>query len=120
MGALAGQGIVNLGVLTVDGMPAAAQVWVRIARTWAVFKLAYDPRFADYSVGTILTAHVIEGFFAAGAFDALDFLSGDDTYKRDWMAERRQHWGCEAISPRSPIGQLLRLKRRLGGARGGA
>ncbi|MGE3569040.1 MAG: GNAT family N-acetyltransferase [Gammaproteobacteria bacterium] len=115
MSALAAHGIVNLGVLTVDGMPAAAQLWVRIGRTWAVFKLAYDPRFADYSVGTILTAHVIEGFFAAGAFDALDFLSGDDAYKRDWMAERRQHWGSEAISPRSLIGQALRLKRRLGG-----
>lgn len=110
---LAAAGIVNLGILKVDEVPAAAQLWVRIGRAWAVFKLAYDPRFADYSVGTLLTAHLIEGFFVGNGFDTLDFLSGDDAYKRDWMAERRQHWGYEAISGRSLVGHLLRLKRRL-------
>lgn len=115
MSSLAAHGIVNLGILRIAGVPAAAQVWVKIGGAWGVFKLAYDPRFAEYSVGTILTASLIEAFFASGRFDTLDFLSGDDAYKRDWMASRRLRWGFEALSGGSLLGRALLFKRRLQG-----
>lgn len=117
MTGLAGRGQARLGVLKVDGEPAAAQIWVKIADSWAVFKLAYDPRFTRYSVGTVLMAHLIECFFEAGPVDALDFLSGDDPYKQDWAGQRRSHWCYEAVSGHSAAGLALRCKRRLDGVR---
>jgi len=112
---LARDGLVALGILEVAGEPAAVQLWIRVGASWGVFKLAYDPRFRDLSVGTILTARMIESFFAAGPFAELDFLSGDDSYKKDWMADRREHYGFEAIAGRTLAGRLLRLKRRFAG-----
>lgn len=115
MEALAAEDRVTLGVLKIDGEPAASQIWVKIDSAWAVFKLAFDPRFTDYSAGTLLMAQLIEGFFAAGPVQALDFLSGDDPYKRDWATQRRPHWGYEAIAGASLLGRALRAKRYLTG-----
>lgn len=117
---LAGQGLAMMTILRIGEVPAAAQLWVKIGRAWAIFKLAYDPEFAEYSVGTILTAAALEKLFSSDPPDELDFLSGDDAYKRDWMVSRRQHWGFEAISGRSVAGLALRVKRRLSGVDMGA
>ncbi|MEM7466639.1 MAG: GNAT family N-acetyltransferase, partial [Pseudomonadota bacterium] len=57
---LARVGKSKLGILYIDGQPAAAQIWMRLAQTWGVFKLAYQPQYAQYSVGTLLTAAMIE------------------------------------------------------------
>ena len=115
MCALADSGKAMMAMLRVEDVPVAAQLWVKIGATWAIFKLAYDPAYAAYSVGTILTGAAIEALFAEGPVEALDFLSGDDEYKREWMESRRQHWGYEAISGRVPLGIALRAKRRLAG-----
>jgi len=108
---LGGAGIVNLGVLRVAGHGAAAQLWLKMDRTWAVFKLAYDPGYQRHSVGTVLMGALLERFLATPDCDGLDFLSGDDLYKGDWATQRREHWGFEAIAGHSLAGRLLRLRR---------
>jgi CelD/BcsL family acetyltransferase involved in cellulose biosynthesis len=35
---------------------------------------------------------------------AIDYGTGDDSYKKDWMGERRQLWQIEAFDPRTPRG----------------
>jgi len=55
----------------------------------------------------------------------IDYLTGDDTYKKDWMSHRRERWGIIAFNPRTPRGLLgagwhfgaRAAKRALGGAR---
>jgi hypothetical protein len=101
------------GILYVDEEPAAAQIWLRIGDHWGVFKLSYRPRFAKYSVGSLLTAAMIEEFLRMPDTRCIDFLSGDDAYKADWVSVKGEHWGFECINTRSPWGKLLSWKRRL-------
>jgi hypothetical protein len=47
----------------------------------------------------------------------IDYLSGDDAYKADWMSERKEQHGLAAYNPRSPEGLAMltshTLKRML-------
>ena len=36
----------------------------------------------------------------------VDYLSGDDAYKRDWMSHRRERWGILAFNLRTPRGAI--------------
>lgn len=44
----------------------------------------------------------------------VDYLTGDDAYKKDWMSDRRERWGVVAFNLRTPHG-LLAAARHLGG-----
>lgn len=110
---LARRGRLRLGLLYVDGEPAAAQMWFLNGDRVGVFKLAYDPRFRDYSVGTIITAYLIEHFLDVDRVRVVDFLSGDDPYKKDWASERGERWGVEGVDPSSPVGGPFLLARAL-------
>ena len=107
-------GVLRLGLVHVDGEPAAAQVWIVHGGTALIYKLAYDERFADLSVGTILTATLMQHVLDVDKVDEVDYLSGDDEYKKDWMSHRRERWGILAMNPRTPHGALA-IVRHLGG-----
>lgn len=115
MCALAEYGIVRLGLLSIDGRAAAAQIWVKIGNAWGVFKLAYDPAYKAYSAGTLLMAKMIESLIDRDGAECLDFLSGDDDYKADWASQRREHFGFELIRKNSMLGRLIHLRRRVSG-----
>lgn len=36
----------------------------------------------------------------------VDYLTGDDAYKKDWMSHRRERWGIIAMNPRTPHGLI--------------
>lgn len=110
---LGAAGRTRLGMLYVRGAPAASQLWFLNGRTAGVYKLAYDPEFRDYSVGSLLTAHMIESFIRDDGVEVVDFLMGDDDYKRDWVTQRQPRWTLEAIDPRTARGLLLLAKRRI-------
>jgi len=107
-------GALRLGVLSVDGEPAAAQFWMVHNKNALIYKLAYDSRFADLSVGTILTAALMEHAMDVDRVSEVDYLSGDDAYKRDWMSGRRERWGILAMNPRTLLGALA-IARHVGG-----
>ncbi len=111
---LADHGKAMIGAIYIDDEPAAAQIWLKIGNHWAVFKLAYRPKFRKYSVGSILTAKMIEECLAMPETRCIDFLSGDDSYKADWVSEKTAHWGIEAINRTNLWGLLLTVKRKLG------
>jgi hypothetical protein len=106
-------GIVRLGLLWLDGKPAAAQLWLVASRRATIFKLSYDAHCQSVSPGSILTRHMMAEALDAGGFDEIDFGRGDDAYKRDWLPLRRQRWGLAAYDPRRPIG-LAQAMRNLG------
>lgn len=86
-------GWVKIGLIYLDGKPAAAQIWFFYNNTASIFKLAYAPEFSDYSVGSILMMELIRYSIEVENSDCIDFLSGDEPYKRDWLFERRERWG---------------------------
>ncbi|MEM7543643.1 MAG: GNAT family N-acetyltransferase [Pseudomonadota bacterium] len=111
---LAAEARLKLGILySGTGDPIAGQIWFRIGEAWSVFKLAYRPQYSRYSPGSILMAALIESFFARGAVATLDFLSGDDPYKQDWVSQHQIHWGFEAVRRTHPLGAVVRAKRHL-------
>jgi hypothetical protein len=107
-------GALRLGIICVDGEPAAAQLWIVHQGKALIYKLAYDERFADLSVGTILSAKLFERALDVDKVTEVDYLSGDDAYKKDWMSQRRERWGILALNPRTPRG-VLAIARHVGG-----
>ena len=95
------QGWLRLGVAYLDGEPAAAQLWIIAEGTASIFKVAYDPRFAKESVGTLLTSLIMEHVVDRDKVRVVDYLTGDDGYKKDWMSHRRERWGIVAFNPRT-------------------
>lgn len=111
---LAKHGQLRLGVLRMDDEPAAAQLWFVAHGVAHIFKLAYDERFAPHSVGTLLTMKLFEHCLDVDKVQCIDFLSGNDEYKKQWMSDYRQRVGIEIINPQSIHGCLLRARRMMG------
>jgi hypothetical protein len=100
-------GVLRLGEARVNGEPAAAQVWVVSDGRAMIYKLAYDERFADLSVGSILSRHLFEHVLDVDRVRELDYGVGGEQYKRDWMTNMRELRGVEALNVRTLKGAAL-------------
>lgn len=107
-------GWLRLGVAYIDGEPAAAQLWIINNGVASIYKIAYDQKFKDLSVGSFLTMRMMEHAIDVDRVREIDYLSGDDRYKSDWMSHRREHWGILAMNPRTIRGALA-IVRHVGG-----
>ncbi|MCR9105144.1 MAG: GNAT family N-acetyltransferase [Gammaproteobacteria bacterium] len=103
------KGWLRLGLAHYDGLPIASQIWLVSGATAYIYKLAYDEDYAQQSPGTVLTAYMMQQVISQDAIRNIDYLSGDDTYKRDWMSQRREMRGVAAYNPASArgVGALL-------------
>lgn len=101
------EGWLRLGVAYIGDRPAAAQMWIVAGGVASIYKLAYDQEFVKYSIGSLLTAHLMRHVIDVDCVHEVDFLSGDDTYKSDWMSHRRERWGIMAFNLRSSKGLTL-------------
>jgi ribosomal protein S18 acetylase RimI-like enzyme len=108
------RGWLRLGVLRVGEQTAAAQIWFVYDRTASIFKLAYDPQYQEHSVGSLLTAHLMRHVIDVDRVEVVDYLSGDDPYKQEWMSARRERWGLRAYRLTSVAG-LAGAARSLAG-----
>lgn len=104
------QGWLRLGIAWMDDRPVAAQLWIVSGGVASIYKLAYDQRHAGLSVGSLLTARLMEHVIDVDRVREVDFLSGDDSYKRDWMSDRRERHGIIAFNPRTVWGVLGALR----------
>jgi len=98
----AAAGWLRLGLLYIDDSPAAAQIWFVANDRASIFRLAYDERWQRFSPGSLLTAALMEHVIDHDRVASLDFLTGDEGYKRDWMSERRERQRLVFI--RTPVG----------------
>lgn len=112
----AAQGWLRLGIATVDGIPAAAQLWIVCDRVASIYKLAYDERYANLSVGSLLTERLMRHVIDVDGVAEVDYLTGDDAYKRDWMSLSRERCGIIAFNLRSGRG-LAAAALHLGGSK---
>ncbi|KHF24713.1 hypothetical protein JV46_02580 [Solemya velum gill symbiont] len=93
-------GWLRLAVLYIDGQPAAAQFWFVVHGKASIFKLAYDEAWKRYSPGTILISYLMEYVIDTDKVEEIDFLTGNDAYKQDWMSERRERFSLFCGKPR--------------------
>lgn len=87
-------------ILTVAGQPIAAQL-IRLGgggRTLFLLKTAYDPSFAPYAPGQLLTAALVR-YGSEHGMDALDFLAENMTWKQDWVPQLRGHYCLQLFAP---------------------
>src|SRR4029077_351928 len=71
--ALGPNGYAQMGVATIAGEPAAAQIWLVEAPFATIFKLAHDPKFERYSPGSLLTHWLLRHFCENSGIREVDF-----------------------------------------------
>lgn len=110
--ASAARGWMRLGVVWLKGRPIAAQLWLVAQGRAEIYKVAYDEAFKEYSPGTVLTARLLQHVIDTDHVVEVDYLVGDDPYKRIWMDERRVRCGIVAYNPRTLAGWLGLARER--------
>lgn len=109
-------GRLRLGIATVDGEPVAAQLWTVENGTAYIHKLAYRESARAASPGTVLSAALFAHVIDQDKVELIDFGTGNDGYKRDWMEDVRPRYQLEAMrrsSPRTWLHLAAKAGRRL-------
>lgn len=110
--ACAERGWLRLGLAWLNGEAIAAQLWIVANSKASIYKLAYDKSEKKYAPGTLLTAMLMQHVIERDQVAEVDYLIGDDPYKKAWMSHRRERWGIVAYNPRTFRG-LLGMSREL-------
>jgi hypothetical protein len=108
------RGWLRLGVLCLGELPIAAQLWVVKDGRALIYKLAYDEEYQRFSAGSVLSAELMRRALDEDRVVDVDYLTGDDSYKVDWMDHRRQRMGLLAFDPRRAQGLTSYVRQRLG------
>ncbi len=113
------QGWSRLGVLYIDGQAAAAQLWFVLCGKANIFRLAYDENWQQYSPGSILTSALMEYVIDIDKVEEVDFLTGNEGYKQDWMSNHRARWALSCVKKEDPSGKFKAVTRAWRRLRGG-
>jgi hypothetical protein len=95
-------GRIRLGIARHEGRPVAAQFWTVEAGTAWIHKLAHLEEAQPLSAGTTLTAALFEQVIDTDKVAMVDFGTGNDPYKRDWMEENRPRYRLDCHNPSRP------------------
>jgi len=103
-------GALRLGLAHIDGTAVAAQLWTVDHGRAIIHKLAHREDATEHSPGTILSKAMFEHVIDRDRVDTIDFGTGDDRYKADWMTDRAMLMRVSMYNPRR-IGGLLAMAR---------
>lgn len=78
--ALAGEGIIRIGVLELDGRPVAEVIGFDYGRTRYLYNSGYDPDYTGISAGLVSKVYTIRDAIERG-LTMFDFLEGPEPYK---------------------------------------
>ncbi|MEO5586205.1 MAG: GNAT family N-acetyltransferase [Novosphingobium sp.] len=95
-------GRMRFALALAEGKPVAAQFWTVEAGTAFIHKLAHIEAAKPLSPGTTLSAALFERVIDGDGVAMVDFGTGDDGYKRDWMEEVRTRYRIELLRPMRP------------------
>ena len=103
----------RLAVLYVKEQPVAAQLWFVLHGKASIFRLSYDQKWKQYSPGSILTSFLMEYVIDTDKVEEIDFLTGNDAYKQDWMSERRERYALSCVRNIKPVGRYKQFVESL-------
>lgn len=106
-------GRLRFGMAFVGGAPVAAQFWTVEAGTAFIHKLAHRQDAVSNSPGTVLSAALFEHVIDRDRVGLVDFGTGDDAYKRDWMEAVRPRFRLTMLRPWAPANWPLMTRRAL-------
>jgi CelD/BcsL family acetyltransferase involved in cellulose biosynthesis len=95
-------GRLRLGLARHEGAVVAAQFWTVEHGTAYIHKLAHLESAKPLSAGTTLSAALFEHVIDRDRVEWVDFGTGDDRYKRDWMEQVRPRWRLTCLRARDP------------------
>jgi hypothetical protein len=94
----------RLGLALRDSEPIAAQFWTVENGTAYIHKLAHMGAHRALSAGTTLTAALFEQVIDRDGVALVDFGTGTQSYKSDWMEATRPRYRIDCINLRRPHG----------------
>ena len=94
----------RMGFVYHGGNPVAAQLWFVERGVASIFKLAHVPEFEQQSVGSVLTAEMFNWVIAHDEVKKVDFLTGNDVYKKDWMSNSQPLYTVTAFNKKTGVG----------------
>ena len=95
-------GRLRLGIARAGGRPVAAQFWTVENETAFIHKLAHLEDAKPLSAGTTLSAALFAHVIDTDKVEIVDFGTGSDAYKRDWMEEVRLRYRISCLDWRQP------------------
>ena len=116
-------GRLRMAVARHEGEPVAAQFWTVEGGTAFIHKLAHTEASKPLSPGTTLSAALFERVIDRDKVTLVDFGTGNDGYKRDWMEVVRPRYRLTMFRPAWPQNWLpiakIALRRLAAGAKHG-
>ncbi len=106
-------GRIRLGLARAEGVPVAAQFWTVENGTAYIHKLAHRESAQHLSAGATLTAALFEHVIDRDKVALIDFGTGDDPYKADWMELDRPRYRIDCLDPAQPRAWPALAKRAL-------
>jgi ribosomal protein S18 acetylase RimI-like enzyme len=104
----------RLGLLYVNDEPVATQIWIVAGGRATIYKLHFHEGYRRYSVGSILTAHLMERALEVDKVREVDFGLFDSQSKRAWMTKLREVHGLVAFNPRVGWGAVALMRFEIG------
>ncbi len=115
----AAAGRMRLGLAIHEGEPIAAQFWTIENGIAYIHKLAHLESHKHLSAGTTLSAALFAHAIDTDGVQLIDFGTGDQSYKADWMEETRARYRIDCLAPFAPPAWpplAKRMLRRIGTA----
>lgn len=97
-------GCLRLGICRIEGVAVAAQLWTVENGVALIHKLAHRESAAETSPGTVLSAAMFRHVIDVDNVDIIDFGTGNDHYKADWMDGNTPLMQIMAHNPLTPAG----------------
>lgn len=95
-------GRIRIGIARHEGQPVAAQFWTVEDGTAYIHKLAHLEDAQNLSAGSVLTAALMRHVIETDCVKMVDFGTGNDSYKSDWMNDIRPRFELDCHDTRNP------------------
>jgi hypothetical protein len=107
-------GNLRLGIGRIDGNAVAAQFWTVENGVAIIHKLAHRDSAAEFSPGSLMSHAMFERAIDVDKVDLIDFGTGDDHYKSDWMDTRAPLFTLALFNKRTLAGVVGALRAKAG------
>ncbi len=95
-------GTLRVGLARIEGRPVAAQLWTVENGVALIHKLAHDSAADALSPGTLLSHHLFRYVMETDRVATIDYGTGDNPYKTEWMDAARRLNSLDCFNPRFP------------------